>query len=216
MSRSKKILRYRRIGSDKKIYKEFLAEEFSDGKKYIIQYPYNFKLDKCMYYSKRGQLYIEEKSKNLLLNEKKYSDKTENYRKSIVRGENSGVFTLVDDKLSNEIKNTLTYLNKLDYNIFCHKIDKEDIFNEIPKIKSLMCSSASIENGTNKLLTNNEYTTYTIKFWENNPKIHINFKVSSKIYCTQDEYCEKNHLMRLDEKVFDPKFFPKFYQKGDK
>ncbi|MCQ9122401.1 hypothetical protein BKG95_07400 [Rodentibacter pneumotropicus] len=135
----------------KKIYREFIAKESNDGNKYTIKYPYNFKLDNCMYTSRRGQLYIEEKSNNPLLSEKKYIDKTESYRRAIVRGGQSGIFTLINDELSSETNNTLTYLNKIDYNMFCHKIDKEDIFDKIPTIKLLMCSSASIENGVNKL-----------------------------------------------------------------
>ncbi|MBN6062868.1 hypothetical protein [Aggregatibacter actinomycetemcomitans] len=183
----------------KKIYREFVAKESNDGKKYTIKYPYNFKLDNCMYTSQRGQLYIEEKSNNPLLSKDKYMDKTENYRRAIVRGGMSGIFTLISDELSNETSNTLTYLNKLDYNIFCHKIDKEDIFDKIPTVKLLMCSSASIENEIKKFLAYNEYTTYTTSFWKSNPNISINFKVSSKTYCNENKYCHKK-IARIQKK----------------
>ncbi|OOF57606.1 hypothetical protein BKK56_01025 [Rodentibacter genomosp. 2] len=199
----------------KKIYKEFIAEETDNEKSYVIRYPNRFKLGNCMYSSDGGQLYIEEKSDDPRLNQGDYVSKTKIYRRTISRGARVTVIALIrDNELESENK-SINYVNKSNYNIFCHKINWEDEFDNINNIKSLICSSSSIENKVKKLMSYNSYVTYNREFWKNNSNIKFDFKSSKKTYCDNESYCSKTNLPKFDKHSLDPGKFTELYQSGD-
>ncbi|MBN6070826.1 hypothetical protein HYE53_06970 [Aggregatibacter actinomycetemcomitans] len=168
-----------------------------------------------MYSSGGGQLYIEEKSNDPKLNKGDYTSKTKIYRRTISRGARVAVISLIrSGELESENK-SINYVNKLNYNIFCHKINWEDEFDNVDNIKSLICSSSSIENKIKKTMSYNSYITYTREFWRGNPNIKFNFKISKKIYCDNEIYCGKTNLPKFNRSSLEPEKFIELYQKGD-
>ncbi|MCQ9122400.1 hypothetical protein BKG95_07395 [Rodentibacter pneumotropicus] len=198
----------------KKIYKEFIAEEKDDGKGYIIRYPNRFKIGNCMYSSGGGQLYIEEKSDDPRLNQEPYKSKKQIYRQSIIRNTEVMSVSLASNNELDELNKGKLYSNKSEINIFCYRINKNSFDSKL-LLKYANCFSSSIENKVNKILMYNSYIIYTINFWKSNPDIKINFRVSNKVYCNNDQYCQKSELSKVSEDLKNPEVFSKLYFKGD-
>ncbi|MBN6069437.1 hypothetical protein HYE54_12075 [Aggregatibacter actinomycetemcomitans] len=203
----------------KEIYKEFIAEEKDDGKRYIIRYPNRFKVGNCMYSNSGGQLYIEEKSNDIRLNQEPYLSKKKVYRRTIIRGAEAVNISLVNKGELGRLYIGEVYLNKIKFNLFCHKIDKESfakINSRSLLLKSVSCFSSSYENKIRKVIKYNSYIAYGIEFWKKNIDIEMNFKVGNKIYRNKDSYCQKTKLPKISEELYTPETFNKLYLKRDK
>ena len=162
-------------------YKEFKAEEENDGKTYVIRYPANYWIGQCEYRSYGGTFYLEEKSDDPRLNQEPYNNKNQYYRFTLIHEKRLVDFSIrSDDYLLERKPNSESpiYLNQQKYDVFCFK---NSYFNEFNNNLMFNISCETYEKEKKHYI--NSFVFYTESYWNNNPDIMINLKVSKIDYC---------------------------------
>ena len=147
----------------------------------MIRYPANYWIGQCEYRSYGGRFYLEEKSDDPRLNQEPYNNKNQNQRFTLIHGTEFVHFSIrSDDYLLERKPNSKSpiYLNQPRYDVFCFK------YSYFSKSISLIRNRLACESyEEDKRHYMNLFVFYTESYWNNNPDIMMNLKVSKIDYC---------------------------------